>query len=144
MEFLNWKKSKEVSTISFEVRILMKKPKIFMECFYVSFRKKIFIFGFNNFIWEENKNNNGNTAIPSKSHWRIGLELIFMNGADFTIWTTPCLSICHNTAQKSKDWLHSLMSLKELLYTAVTTTWIQISNQNWNGFFSNASYQIMI
>ena len=26
----------------------------------------------------------------------------------------------------------------------VTTTWIQISRQNWNGFFSNASHQIMI
>ena len=26
----------------------------------------------------------------------------------------------------------------------ITTTWIQISRQNWNGFFSNASYQIMI
>ena len=26
----------------------------------------------------------------------------------------------------------------------ITTTWIQISRQNWNGFFSNASHQIMI
>jgi len=26
----------------------------------------------------------------------------------------------------------------------VTTTWIQISCQNWNAFFSNASHQIMI
>ena len=28
--------------------------------------------------------------------------------------------------------------------TAVTMTWIQISRQNWNGFSSNASHQIMI
>ena len=26
----------------------------------------------------------------------------------------------------------------------ITTTWIQISRQNWNGFYSNASQQIMI
>ena len=26
----------------------------------------------------------------------------------------------------------------------INTTWIQISRQNWNGFFSNASHQIMI
>ena len=26
----------------------------------------------------------------------------------------------------------------------ITTTWIQIYHQNWNGFFSNASHQIMI
>ena len=26
----------------------------------------------------------------------------------------------------------------------ITKTWIQISHQNWNGFFSNASHQIMI
>jgi hypothetical protein len=39
-----------------------------MEFFYVSFRKKIFIFGFNNFILEENKNIYENAVIPSKSH----------------------------------------------------------------------------
>ena len=55
MEFINWKENKEVGTISFEIRIPMKKPKIFKEFFYVSFRKKRFIFGFNNFILEENK-----------------------------------------------------------------------------------------
>ena len=26
----------------------------------------------------------------------------------------------------------------------ITRTWIQISRQNWNGFFSNANHQIMI
>ena len=26
----------------------------------------------------------------------------------------------------------------------ITATWIQISRQNWNGFFSNATHQIMI
>jgi hypothetical protein len=46
----------------------MNKPKIFMEFFYVSFQKKIFIFGFNNYILEENKNIYGNAVIPSKSH----------------------------------------------------------------------------
>jgi hypothetical protein len=45
----------------------MKKPKIFMEFFFVNFRKRLFIFGFNNFILEENKNIYGNTAIPSKA-----------------------------------------------------------------------------
>jgi hypothetical protein len=44
-----------LSGISFEVRIPMKRPKIFIEFFYVSFQRKIFIFGFNNFILEENK-----------------------------------------------------------------------------------------
>ena len=73
MEFINWKENKEVGTISFEVRIPMKKPKLFMDFFYVIFRKKLFIFGFNNFILEENKNSYGNAAIPSKSHWKIGL-----------------------------------------------------------------------
>ena len=58
----------EVGTICFDVRIPMKKPKIFMEFFYVSFQKKIFIFGFNNFILEEYKNIYENAFIPSKSH----------------------------------------------------------------------------
>ena len=35
----NWKENKEVGTISVEVRIQMKKTKIFMEFFYISFRK---------------------------------------------------------------------------------------------------------
>ena len=39
MEVSNWKENKEICTISFEVRIPMKKPKIFLESFYVSFRK---------------------------------------------------------------------------------------------------------
>ena len=39
MEVINWKENKEVGTTCFEVRIPMKKPKIFMEFFYVSFRK---------------------------------------------------------------------------------------------------------
>ena len=37
--------------------------KIFMEFFYVSFRKKLSIFGFSNFILEENKNIYRNTFI---------------------------------------------------------------------------------
>ena len=86
MEFINWKDNKEVGTISFEVRIPMKKPKIFMEFFYVRFRKIIFIFGFNNFILEANKNIYGNAVIPSKSHWKIGLvaKSKQCNGLDFT------------------------------------------------------------
>ena len=40
MEVSNWKENKEIGTISFEVRIPMKKPKIFLEFFYVSFWKK--------------------------------------------------------------------------------------------------------
>ena len=51
----------------------MKKPKIFMGFFYVSFRKKSSIFGFSNFILDENKNVYGNIFIPWKSHWNIGL-----------------------------------------------------------------------
>ena len=73
MEDIIWKENKEVGTICFEIRIPMKKPKIFMEFFYVSFRKKLSIFGFSNFILEENKNIYGNTFIPWKSHWNIGL-----------------------------------------------------------------------
>ena len=34
MEFINLKENKEVGTICFEIRIPMKKPKIFMEFFY--------------------------------------------------------------------------------------------------------------
>ena len=73
MEVINWKENKEVGTICFEVKFPMKKPKIFLEFFNVSFRKKLFIFGIDNFILEENKNIYGNAFIPSKSHWNIGL-----------------------------------------------------------------------
>ena len=73
MEVIIWKENKEVGTICFEIRIPMKKTKIFLEFFYVSFRKKISIFGFSNSIMEENKNIYGNTFIPWKSHWNIGL-----------------------------------------------------------------------
>ena len=76
MESINWKENKEVRTICFEIRIPMTKPKIFME-FYVSFRKQIFLFGFNNFLLEENKSINGNAFILWKSHWKIGLETFF-------------------------------------------------------------------
>ena len=62
MEVINRKEIKEVGTICFEVRIPMKKPKIYMEFFYLSFQK-ILIFGFNNFILEENKNIYRNTFI---------------------------------------------------------------------------------
>ena len=37
------------------------------------------------------------------------------------------------------------LKIKDCTYTScnkITTTWIQISRQNWNGFFSNASHQI--
>ena len=39
MEVIIWKENEEVSTICFEIRIAMKKRKIFMEFFYVSFQK---------------------------------------------------------------------------------------------------------
>ena len=55
MEVINWKENKEVGTICFEVRILMRKPKIFTEFFYVSFQENIFKFGFNNFFWKKTK-----------------------------------------------------------------------------------------
>ena len=55
MEVINWKENKKVVTICFEIRIPKKKSKIFMEFFYVSFQKWLFIFGFNNFILQENK-----------------------------------------------------------------------------------------
>ena len=73
MEVSNWKENKEIGTISFEVRIPMKKQKIFLESFYVSFRKQLSKFGFNNLILEETKNIFGNAFIPWKSHWNIGL-----------------------------------------------------------------------
>ena len=44
MEIIKLKENKVGSTICFEVRVPMKKPKIFMESFYVSFK---------NFILEE-------------------------------------------------------------------------------------------
>ena len=49
MEVINRKDIKEVGTICFVVRIPMKKTKIFMEFFYLSFQK-ILIFGFKIFI----------------------------------------------------------------------------------------------
>ena len=49
---LTEKRIKEVGTICFEIRIPMKKPKIFTEFFYLSFQSK---FGFNNFILEKTK-----------------------------------------------------------------------------------------
>jgi hypothetical protein len=39
MEDINRKETKEVGTICFEVRIPMKKTKIFMEFFHVNFQK---------------------------------------------------------------------------------------------------------
>ena len=72
MGAINWKENKEVATTSLEVMILMKKPQIFLEFFYVYFWKKN-ILGLNNSILEENKNIYGNAFIPSKSHWNIGL-----------------------------------------------------------------------
>jgi hypothetical protein len=39
MEVINIKENKEVGTICFEVRIPIKKPKISMEIFQVSFQK---------------------------------------------------------------------------------------------------------
>ena len=39
MEISNWKEKKEVGTSCFELMIPMKKIKIFMEFFYVSFQK---------------------------------------------------------------------------------------------------------
>ena len=65
MEVINWKDNKEVGFICFEVRILMKKPKIFLEFFYVTFQKNMF--EFNNFILEENENIYGKTFIPQKA-----------------------------------------------------------------------------
>ena len=55
MEFINWKENKEVGTISFEVRIPMKKPKIFMEFFYVSFRKKYLFLDSTILFWKKTK-----------------------------------------------------------------------------------------
>jgi hypothetical protein len=40
------------------------------------------------------------------------------------------------------NWLKSIPTLIKLI--KITTAWIQISRQNLNGFFTNASYQIMI
>ena len=39
----------------------------------------------------------------------------------------------------------SFSGLLRTIYSCnkTTTTWIQISSQNWNGFFSNASHQIL-
>ena len=64
MEVSNLKENKEIGTVSFEVRIPMKKQKIFLESFYVSFRKQLSKFGFNNLILEETKNIFGNAFIP--------------------------------------------------------------------------------
>ena len=53
LEVINWKENKQVGTICFEIRIPIKKPKIFMEFVYLSLQKWLFIFEFNNFILEK-------------------------------------------------------------------------------------------
>ena len=90
MEVSNLKENKEIGTISFEVRIPMKKPKIFMKFFYVSFWKNIFIFGFKNFIFEENKNIYGNAFITSKSHWKNRARE----------WQRSCIQLCCHFARE--------------------------------------------
>ena len=56
VEVSKWKENKEIGTISFQVRIPMKKPKIFLDSFYVSLQKQLLKFGFNNLSLEETKN----------------------------------------------------------------------------------------
>jgi hypothetical protein len=55
MEVITWKENKEVGTICFEIRISMKKPKIFMEFFYVSFRKKYLYLDSTILFWKKTK-----------------------------------------------------------------------------------------
>ena len=53
--FINWKENKEVGTICFEVRIPMKKPKIFLEFFYVSFQNKILYLDSTTLFWKKTR-----------------------------------------------------------------------------------------
>ena len=55
-------------------------------------KTKIFIFGFNNFILEENKNIYGNAFIPSKSHWVNDLHGSIKEQM-LNLWISN--SICH-------------------------------------------------
>ena len=66
MEVINSKENKEVDTICFEIRIPMKKTKIFMEFFYVSFRNNYLYLDTTILFWKKTKNIYGNTFIPSK------------------------------------------------------------------------------
>ena len=63
MEVIIWKENKEVSTVCFEIRIPMKENKNIQG---IS-KKKKYIFGFSNFILEENKNIYGNTLYREKA-----------------------------------------------------------------------------
>ena len=55
VEVINWKENKEVGNICFEVRIPMKKPKIFLEFFYVSFQNKILYLDSTTLFWKKTK-----------------------------------------------------------------------------------------
>ena len=57
MEVINRKENKKIGTILFKVNgFQLKKPKILMEFFHVSFRKWLSKFGFKNLILEKEKN----------------------------------------------------------------------------------------
>ena len=55
MEVINWKENKEVGTICFQIRIPMKKPKLFLEFFYVSFRKNYLYLDSTILFWKKTK-----------------------------------------------------------------------------------------
>ena len=86
MEVLNWKENKNVGSICFEVRIPMKKTKIFMESFYVSLKKDTFI------QWLENKNIYGNISYSFK--WpvsnRAKVVYYFKHFNTLCVWNEIC------------------------------------------------------
>ena len=89
MEVINWNKNKEVGTICFEVRISMKKLKIFMKFFYLSFWKFVFIFGFNHFILEGNKNELGwfkGLILCTVTFFWVGTENNYKSHHPFIWW----------------------------------------------------------
>ena len=55
VEVINWKENKEVGTIYFEIRIPMKKPKIFLEFFCERFQNKILYLDLTILFWKKTK-----------------------------------------------------------------------------------------
>ena len=73
----------------------------------------------------------------SKANWLPTRFIFWFSWSDKS-------SVCSWTPKTVKE-LNTFNLQIRLLYSCnkITTTWIQISHQNWNGFFSNASHQIM-
>ena len=135
MEFFNWKENKEVGTISFEVRIPMKKPKIFMEFFYVSFRKKNIYFWIQQFYFGRKQ----------KYLWKrfYTIKKPLKNRAIYWSWKGVKLKLVKGICSRGYPRILTLESHKQLHYascifhflmipTLFTAPWRNVTNRKLN------------